>query len=80
VDQDPDAGRGHVLAVDAEAQPGDQRPARCVVGVDDRGEAAEAELAERDVQPGSCGLGGEAPALRVPGEDEAELDLITGAR
>jgi hypothetical protein len=52
VDQDPDAGRGHVLAVDAEAEPGDQRPARCVVGVDDRGEAAETELAERDVQPG----------------------------
>jgi hypothetical protein len=44
--------------------------------VDDRGEAVEAKLAGRDVQPRSRGLRGEAPALRVPGEDEAQLDLV----
>jgi hypothetical protein len=76
VDQDPDAGRGHVLAVDAEAEPGGQRPARCVVGVDDGGEAVETQLGGCDVEPCPGGLAGEAAALRVPGEDVAELDLV----
>jgi hypothetical protein len=62
--------------VDAETEPGCQSPARCVVRVDDRREAAQAELAGCHVQARACGLGGKPATLRVPGKDVTQLDLV----
>jgi hypothetical protein len=44
--------------------------------VDDGGEAVETQLGGGDVEPCPGGLAGETAALRVPGEDVAELDLV----
>ena len=43
---------------------------------DDCGAAVETQPGGGDVEPCPCGLAGEAAALRVPGEDVAELDLV----
>jgi hypothetical protein len=44
--------------------------------VDDGGEAVETRVGGGDVEPCPGGLAGETAALRVPGEDVAELDLV----